>query len=91
MEYAKNKISTVNIISTIACIAILSMYSFKNSSEIGVFGNIAIVVSAYGVLSNSSSLIHSLGENIGVSKSLLKSIDIVIFTVVGFLVGTILV
>lgn len=91
MEYAKNKISTVNIISTIACIAILSMYSFKNSSEIGVFGNIAIVVSAYGVLSNASSLIHSLGENIGVSKSLLKSIDIVIFTVVGFLVGTILV
>lgn len=91
MEYAKNKISTVNILSTIACIAILSMYSFKNSSEIGVFGNIAIVVSAYGVLSNASSLIHSLGENIGVSKSLLKSIDIVIFTVVGFLVGTILV
>lgn len=91
MEYAKNKISTVNIISTIACIAILSMYSFKNSSEIGVFGNIAIVVSAYGVLSNASSLIHSLGENIGVSKSLLKSIDIVIFTVIGFLVGTILV
>lgn len=91
MEYAKNKISTVNIVSAIACIAILSMYSFKSSSEIGVFGNIAIIVAAFGVLSNASSLIHSLGENIGLSKNLLKAIDIPLFAVVGFLVGTILV
>ncbi|WP_373600283.1 hypothetical protein [Paraclostridium bifermentans] len=91
MDYSKNKVSFLNVISNIACIIIISIYSFKDSSEIGVFGKIAVVFAAFGILINTSSLIKNIGDNIGASKKLLKTIDLAVFSVVGFLIGRFLI
>lgn len=65
MDYSKNKVLVLNVISNIACIIIISIYSFKGKSEIGVFDKIVVVFAAFRILINTSSLIENIGLNIG--------------------------
>ena len=90
MENTKNNVLSVSIVSAVVCIVVISHYLIDRNASIGVFGKIAIVCASFGLALNVILVLCSLGSKKNISKTILTTINIIIFCIVGFVTGVLI-
>lgn len=91
MEITKNKSLFTTTVSTLVCITIILHYLLGNNPHVNVFGKIAIVFASLGLYLNVMSVTCNISSKKNISKAILTTINMIIFAVVGFITGMLLV
>ncbi|CEJ72411.1 Uncharacterised protein [[Clostridium] sordellii] len=91
MKNIKNNSLLLRIALMLICVSIISYYVFSNDTQIGVFGKIAILCAPLGISMNIMDFICNICSKKNISKSVLTTLNIVIFFATGFISGIFLI
>ncbi|MBW4863834.1 MAG: hypothetical protein KZY57_13485 [Paeniclostridium sp.] len=91
MENTKNDSLLLRIVSMFICLSIILYYVFSNDTQIGVFGKIAILCAPLGISMNIMAIICNICSKKNISKSVLATLNTVIFFAIGFISGIFLI